>query len=531
MSVSRRAALGGLLGVVATGTLAGCATPNSGMMHGGHSNTAAGGTLSGDELKKAIERVEASRFASNKTTRLNVTQSVTRVELGAGKSAVAKTFDGRVPGAPLRASYGDLVRLTQNNQLGEDSSIHIHGLALRNDADGVPMLTQDEVASGTTHVQSFKAPHPGTYWYHSHTGLQIESGLYGSFIIDDPNERGEYDREWILVLDDWTLGLGKTPEEILKGLQTATHSHDDMSGMSGTDISGMDMSGMDMSGMDHSGMPGMQDQFGLGMGMSDVTYPAYIVNGRLPEDPEVFTAKVGERIRLRVINAASDTAFVFGVEGHTLTITHTDGFPVKPHKTESALLGMGERIDAVITVKSGAFSAFAIPVAKSGTPARAVLRTGASATPSVKSIPAKPKSIAQLFDLETLDENRLTGSPTATLQAMLMGTMVPYKWNINGNTDMHGSLFLLREGETVDLNFMNHTTMFHPMHLHGHTFQVVGAYGQKLINGPRKDTVIVKPMTQVTVRIQADNPGDWAIHCHNHYHMDSGMMGAIRYAL
>lgn len=526
MSVSRRKALGGLLGVVATGTLAGCANLNPGMDHGGHTPATEGGTLSGDELKKAIERVEAGRFASNKTTRLNVTQSVQRIDLGAGKTALAKTFDGRVPGSPLRASYGDLVRLTQKNQLGENSSIHIHGLALRNDADGVPMLTQDEVASGDTHVQSFKAPHPGTYWYHSHTGLQIESGLHGSFIIDDPNERGGYDREWILVLDDWTLGLGKTPEEILKGLQTATHSHDDMG-----DMSGMNMDGMDMSNMGGMHMAGMQDQFGLGMGMSDVAYPAYIINGRVPEDPEVFAAKAGERIRLRVINAASDTAFVFGVEGHPLTITHTDGFAVKSHNSESALLGMGERIDAIITVKSGAFSAYAIPVAKTGTPARAVLRTGANAIPSLKTIPTKPKSIAQFSDLETLDENRLTGSPTGTLQAMLMGTMVPYKWNINGNTDMHASLFELREGETVDLNFMNHTTMFHPMHLHGHTFQVISAYGQKLPNGPRKDTVIVKPMTQVTIRIQADNPGDWAIHCHNHYHMDSGMMGAIRYKL
>jgi FtsP/CotA-like multicopper oxidase with cupredoxin domain len=109
--------------------------------------------------------------------------------------------------------------------------------------------------------------------------------------------------------------------------------------------------------------------------------------------------------------------------------------------------------------------------------------------------------------------------------------MVPYKWNINGNQDMHGTLFELREGETVDLTFMNHTMMFHPMHLHGHTFQVVDAYGMALPNGPRKDTVIVKPMTSVTVRVQADNPGDWALHCHNTYHMDSGMMGAIRYKL
>ena len=526
MNVSRRAAIGGLLGVVATGSVAGCSTlPN---LIGGNNNQT--GTLAGDALRQAIERVEATRFSSNKTTRLNVTQALGKIDLGAGKSATAKTFNGTLPGAPLRAGNGDLVRLTQNNQLGENTSIHIHGLALRNDADGVPMLTQDEVAAGTTHVQSFKAPHPGTYWYHSHTGLQPESGLYGSFVIDDPNEPGGYDREWILMLDDWTVGLGKTPEQILDGLKSATSSNENMGGMSGMDMDMGNMGGM--SGMGNmSGMSGMQDQFGLGMGMSDVVYPAYIINGRVPQAPEVFAAKAGERIRLRVINAGSDTAFVFGVDGHPMTITHADGFAVKPHEATSVLLGMGERIDAVITVKDGAHSAFAIPVGKTGTTARAVLRTGSANIPSVATLPTTTQNVTQVFDLETVADNQLTGKSSGTLQAMLMGSMVPYKWSINGNTDMHATLFELREGETVDLNFMNHSMMFHPMHLHGHTFQVISAYGNNMPNGPRKDTVIVKPMTQVTVRVLADNPGDWAIHCHNSYHMDSGMMGAIRYKL
>jgi FtsP/CotA-like multicopper oxidase with cupredoxin domain len=139
--------------------------------------------------------------------------------------------------------------------------------------------------------------------------------------------------------------------------------------------------------------------------------------------------------------------------------------------------------------------------------------------------------VTQVVDLQAADDVLLTGKSSATLEAMLMGTMVPYSWNINGNTDMHATLFELREGETVDLNFSNHSMMFHPMHLHGHTFQVLDAYGRGLTNGPRKDTVLVKPMTSVRIRIQADNPGDWAIHCHNSYHMETGMMGAIRYKL
>jgi FtsP/CotA-like multicopper oxidase with cupredoxin domain len=519
MQITRRTALGGLMAVTATGALTACS--NLPWADGGATHSM---QPQSDALKAAIERVEAARFASNQTTHLNVEQVVAQVDIGNGKTLTAKTFSGQLPGKPLRANYGDLVKLNQVNKLDTNTSIHIHGLALRNDADGVPMVTQDEVGAGTSFTQSFKAPHPGTYWYHSHTGLQPEEGLYGSFIIDDPNEAGAYDREWILMLDDWTVGVGKNPEQILKDLKAATSSDHDMGGMN-------HMNGMGMSGMGDMNMAGMQDQFGLGMGMSDVAYPAYIINGRVAAAPEIFDAKPGERIRLRIINAGSDTAFVFGVEGHTMTITHTDGFSIEETQAQTVLLGMGERIDAIIKVQDGAFSAFAIPVGKSATAARAVLRTGTNAVPPVSTLPTTSKYVTQVSDLATTSKNRLTGTPSATLSAMLMGSMVPYSWNINGNTDMHATLFELREGETVDLNFMNHSMMFHPMHFHGHTFQVIGANGKQLPNGPRKDTVIVKPMASVTVRIQADNPGDWALHCHNSYHMDSGMMGVVRYKL
>ena len=513
MQIARRTALAGLLGVVAVGSTSGCTSSSTGFQ------------TPGESLMAAINRVEAARFSSNKTTKLEVTQRLAKVDLGEGSIVEAKTCNGLLPGAPLRANYGDLVKLTQKNELAEATSIHIHGLALRNDADGVPMLTQAEVAQGASFVQSFKAPHPGTYWYHSHNGLQPESGLYGSFIIDDPSEPGDYDAEWILMLDDWTLGLGDSPDQVLEKLKGA--STGDSHGMHGMSGMGMDMG--NMSGM--SDMTGIADQFGLGMGLSDVAYPTYLINGRRPGSPDVFVAKPGQRVRLRIINAASDTAFVFGVYEHDLTVTHTDGFAVKPKTGKAVLLGMGERIDAIITLKQGAHSVFAVPVGKEAAAARAVISTGTTPLPSAAAAPDYSGAILQVSDLQATEDNQLTGKPSASLQAMLMGQMAPYAWNINNNTDMHATLFELREGETVDLTFMNHTMMFHPMHLHGHTFQVVNAYGKALPNGPRKDTVIVKPMSSVIVRVQADNPGDWALHCHNGYHMETGMMGAIRYKL
>lgn len=511
MTVSRRAVLGGLIGAVAVPVLSACASGNP-----------LGATPISSDLQKAIERVEAKRFASGIKRKYELTQAATEIDLGNGQAILAKTFNGKLPGEAIRVSNGDLVSLVSKNTLGEDTSVHIHGLALRNDMDGVPGLTQSEIANGSSFTQTFKAPHPGTYWYHSHTGLQPESGLYGSFVIEDPNEKLAYDSEFVIMLDDWTLGIGNTPEQILEGLTSG-------SGGSGHDMGSMSGMGDMGSGM-MGGMSGMSDPATLGLGMSDVEYPAYIINGKFPEFPEVFAAKKNQRIRLRVINAASDTAFFFSLAGTEFTITHTDGFTVKPKKAKAALLGMGERLDVVFTVKSDVTQILAEAVGKTGTPGRAVVKVGSASVPESITYKANPIQVVQAHDLVTTDDHTLSGKPSANLSAMLMGSMSPYSWNINGNTDMHGELFQLREGETARMTIMNHSMMFHPMHLHGHTFQVKSANG-KNFNGPRKDTLIVKPMQSVVIDILADNPGKWAFHCHNTYHMHTGMMGAINYKL
>ena len=527
MDISRRTLLATGLGVTAAGTLAACGQVTDGLFGAGtHAGHNMDGTLLTDDLMKRIEAREAQRYGSGRTVKFKLSPQLASGSIGGGTKFTTKLYNGQLTGPLLRASVGDLMEITLDNQLDEPTTLHTHGLALRNDMDGVSGVTQGKVAAGASFVHSFKSPHAGTYWYHSHTGFQPEEGMYGPLVIDDPKEiTPDYDTEWIILIDDWTVGIGPTPQQQLDALIKAgggtTASSDGMGGMGMGNMNGM-------GGMNHSHMAG-EDTFGLGH--SDVPYNAYLVNGRRPEDPTVFTAKPGERIRLRVINAGSDTAFQFALQDHELTLTHTDGFPVVPFTTDSVVIGMGERYDAIVTAGSGVFGFVAQPIGKTGNPAMALLKTASGSAPKAGFKPAEfGKRVAQARDLQAHASVELTGTPEATASAMLMGSMAPYQWSINGTTDMFASPLIIPDGKTARVTFMNHSMMYHPMHLHGHTFQVRSIDGQQVASGARKDTVLVKPMTTVTVDVLADNPGNWALHCHNLYHMERGMMTVVKYA-
>ena len=315
----RRGFLTGALGVLA---LTGCAAQASG----------------GDFLDPASQRVddaEADRETTGETVTVTLTAAASTLTLG---TTTAETWSfGEIPAPVIRMNAGDRLQATLRNRLPEETTIHWHGLALRNDMDGVPAVTQEPVPAGGDFTYDFIAPHPGTYWFHPHVGAQLDRGLYGALIVDDPEETLDYDRDWVIILDDWLDGVTATPDEVLTELTR---------GMG------------DMGGMDHGSMGGPMRMGNTLMGASsdvlggdagDVFYPHYLVNGRGPDDPETFTAKPGERIRLRIINAGGDTAFRLALTGHRLTVTHTDGFPVEPTETDSLLLGMVERYDAIVT--------------------------------------------------------------------------------------------------------------------------------------------------------------------------------------
>ena len=482
--ISRRGLLLGGLAVSATGALAACAP---------RSSTRAAPTfgsptrLSPTPGQHVVEHTLTARPAT--------------LDLG-GATVDTWAFGDTAPGPLIRATAGDMLRVRVDNQLPADTTVHWHGIALRNEADGVPGLTQNPIATGDSFLYEFDAPDPGTYFYHPHVGVQLDRGLYAPLIIEDPREPGDYDLEWIVVLDDWVDGTGRSPDDVLATLTSAA----------GGSSEGMGGMGMGSGGM---GDPPFGDA-------GDVAYPHYLINGRVPTAPDVLHGKPGQRVRLRIINAGSDTLFTVAVGGHRLTLTHTDGYAVQPRETDAFYIGMGERYDAIVTLEDGVFPLVAAPYGKQGQ-AMALIRTGSGSTPRPTVHPAElDGAILEATDLRPAEATRLPSRDPDTSETVhLSGQMAPYRWAVNGAPYGKNDPIVIDKGDRVRLQLMNMTQMTHPMHVHGHTFA--------LPNGLRKDTVLIKPMSSLSVDLQADNPGSWMTHCHNVYHGEAGMMIALNY--
>ncbi len=439
-----------------------------------------------------------------------LTAKATTLDLG-GPRVDTWAYGDSAPGPLIRATAGDLLRVRVDNRLPAETSVHWHGIALRNEADGVPGMTQDPIATAGSYLYEFTAPDPGTYFYHPHVGVQLDRGLYAPLIIDDPAEPGDYDLEWVVVLDDWVDGTGRTPDDVLADLTADGKKK----GSGGTGMGGH------MGGGMGGGMGGMGGDPPFG-DAGDVDYPHYLVNGRVPASPDVLRAKPGQRVRLRIINAASDTIFTVALGGHRLTITDTDGFPVQPREAAAFHIGMGERYDAIVTLENGVFPLVAAPFGKKGT-ARALVRTAAGAAPGPEVRPAElDGEVLEVTDLKPAESSRLEPRAADSAEMVhLSGQMAPYRWAINGAAYGKNDPIMVRKDDRVRLQLMNMTPMTHPMHIHGHTFA--------LASGVRKDTVLVKPMSAVPIELQADNPGSWMTHCHNIYHAEAGMMIALNY--
>jgi multicopper oxidase len=488
--ISRRTLLSGGLGVAGLTALAGC-TDDDGLV---------------TPTSSAVTLAEAARHPGA-VRQIGLAPTVSDVDFG-GVVVSTWTYGGALPGKPIRVTAGEQIQATVLNRLPAETSIHWHGLALRNDADGVPHVTQQPIAAGAAYTYQFTAAHPGTFWLHPHTGVQLDRGLYAPLIVDDPHESLVYDDEWIVVLDDWLDGVdGRTPDAQLAQLSAG-------------------MGGMMSGGHDMMGMGGMTSSL-LGGDAGDVVYPYYLVNGRTLNDPDVHTGKPGQKLRIRFINAGSDTAFRVAVGGHSMTVTHTDGFPVTPVVTDALLIGMGERYDVLLTLGDGVFPLIALAEGKDAT-AQALIRTGGGSPPpaTVRPVELNRRIVTYRQFKADLKVALADKTPTRTIRLKLTGAMMTYDWAFDGKKFDHGRVdHVVSAGERVQVEYENTTTMWHPVHLHGHTFAVGGPAG------PRKDTAIVLPGQTLSTVFDADNPGRWMIHCHNAYHAEAGMMSLLGYRL
>ncbi|MHA5048397.1 multicopper oxidase family protein [Streptomyces sp. SD15] len=529
---TRRTVLGASIAVagtaVGTGVLSACSSSDSG--HSGHGGSGSGGAPKGyvDPAGQEVAAAEKKR-GSGPVREVRLTAAETSLDLG-GRTVKSWTYGGELPGKEIRVTAGDTLALTLANHLPESTTLHWHGIALRNDMDGVPDVTQRPVKSGGDFAYRFTVPHPGTYWFHPHSGTQQDRGLYAPLIVDDPKEPLAYDKEWVVVLDDWVDGVdGSTPDAVLKELSGGMGTGDD----GGMDHSGHDMANMSMRRTEttESSSPGPSRMLMgaesdlLGGDAGDVAYPYYLVNGRTAKAPSVFRARPGDRIRIRIINAGGDTAFRVALGGHEMTVTHTDGFPVRHATTDTLLLGMGERYDVLVTAKDGVFPLTALAEGKKAS-ALALLRTGGGSAPAASVRPKELDGRLLTADQLTADESVALKQrePDRTVKLQLTGGMEKYDWAFDKKPYRADQRHPVRSGERVRLVFSNSTSMWHPVHLHGHTFALAGVVG-----GPRKDTAIVLPNGTLTVDFDADNPGLWMVHCHNVYHSEAGMMTVLGY--
>lgn len=453
----------------------------------------------------------------------------TEVEIASGKRVMAWTYDGKMPGTEIRAKEGERLRITLKNGLPEDTSIHWHGIHQKgtNNMDGIPGLTQPAIAAGSAFTYDFIANAPGTYFYHPHSGLQIERGLSAALIVEPKNETLAYDREYTVVLDDWLDGSPDLAFEQLKqGISPADGLAQDPSQTPSSSHEG------EMMGMGHGSMSEGGEEC---CANTDVVYSTYLINGRAPEAAPEFEVKRDERVRFRVVNAGGATVFRVAVQGHKLTVTHSDGFPVHPVEVDAFEISPGERYDFLLTADSpGAWAIAAVSTGEPERGARAILRYAdarGSSAPPIDFLPDELRGeVLELSDLMSPDElgfPEVSVEPDREIDLVLSGSRRSYEWLINGKKGLDDPLEI-RSGERVRVSLRNRSMMWHPMHLHGHSFRVLDGAAR---NAPVKDTILIKPSMHGRAEIEflADNPGNWLVHCHHAYHLAAGMERLFKY--
>ncbi len=446
-------------------------------------------------------------------------------------------LNGSLPGPTLRFRVGDSARITVTNQLlKEETSVHWHGLLLPNAQDGVPRLTTPPIRPGASHVFEFPLKHPGTYWYHSHTGLQEQRGVYGSIIVESRNgDAMKADSEQVIVLSDWTQ---ESPAEVMRTLMTGNDWYAIRKG-NAQSIAGAARSGAlgDYFQRERSRMAPMD--------VSDVAYDGFLINGQRQIE---LSGKPGSKMRLRVINAAASTYFYLSSSSGPMLVVAADGPDIEPVSLDRILMGMAETYDIMVTVpKNGRCEL------------RATAQDGSGHTSAFfgngELKPAQDPPRPHLYSMDDMLAGSLVAmegdggsqearppspyrllhatSTTAlprnasrrTLELRLTGDMERYIWAINGKTAREDGVIQVKRGEILRFELVNDTMMHHPMHLHGHFFRVID--GDQDERAPLKHTVDVPPMGRRTIEFLADQQGDWLFHCHLLYHMHAGMSRVI----
>ncbi len=407
-------------------------------------------------------------------------------------------YEGTVPGPELRVRQGQPVRITVANKLDENTTVHWHGIRLPNGMDGVPGLTQTPIRPDESFVYEFTPPDAGTFWYHPHADSlqQLGRGLAGALIVEEA-EPVAVDRDLLWVIEDWRL----------------------------------DDKGQIASGFGNSMEAAMSGRIG-----NTVT-----INGRVPKSVSV---KAGERVRLRLVNAALARIVGLRFDGHVPVVVAHDGQPCDPYPPEGGrvVLGPAMRADLIIDMTGKPGQTYRVTddfyedlaykfvdlAYEAGKPTR---------DPRSEPPPKLPANPLPEPDLNAAERHEIV------LQGGMMGGMSGMgmtghgaTWAMNGMS-MTGDgqpnmppLFTIKRGKSCLLVVKNETMWWHPMHLHGHSFRVISRNGKPNPRREWRDTVLVPPRETADLAFLADNPGEWMFHCHVTDHQEAGMMSVIRIA-
>lgn len=411
-------------------------------------------------------------------------------------------YDGRVPGPEIRVRQGERLRLAVENKLPEETTVHSHGIRLPNSMDGVPHLTQEPIAPGETFVYEFDCPDAGTFWYHPHTNsaAQVGRGLYGALIVEE-HDKLAVDRDVVWLIDDWRLLKDAAVSQDFRNLHDITHA-----GRIGNTVT---------------------------------------VNGRVID---TFAVRAGERIRLRLINAANARIFALSLEEHSPQVIAIDGQPVEPHAPANGriLLGPAMRIDVLLDMTGRPGGRYSIrddfyagmkynfldlvydDVPLRAQPLEAPLRLAPNPL-------LEPDLAAATRQQIVLGGGMMGRMMSATVDGREMDMRSMFRsgiaWAMNGVAaidHVHEPMFTLERNRSYVIELINDTAWPHPMHLHGHSFRVISRNGKAEPLRPWQDTVLILGRDWAEIAFVADNPGDWMFHCHVLEHQIAGMMGVIR---
>ncbi|MGH8422349.1 MAG: copper resistance system multicopper oxidase [Pseudomonas fluorescens] len=503
-----------------------------------------------------------------------------------GNPRTAMTINGGIPGPLLRWREGDTVTLRVKNKLNADTSIHWHGILLPANMDGVPGLSFHGIEPDGMYVYQFKVRQNGTYWYHSHSGFQEQSGVYGPLVIDAKEpEPFQYDRDYVVMLTDWT---DEDPVSLMKTLKKQSDYYNYNKPTVGDFIHDVSEKGWGSTVADRKMWAEMKMNPTDLADVSGATY-TYLMNGQAPNSNWTGVFRPGEKLRLRFINGSGMTYFDVRIPGLKMTVVAADGLHVKPVSVDEFRIAVAETYDVIVEPTEAAYTLFAQSMDRTGF-ARGTLAAKAGLSPPVP--PLDPRPLVTMDDMgmggmdhgsmagmdhsamampgmqshpETEKDNPLVDmqamttapklddpglglrnngrrvltysdlrstfedpdgrDPSRTIELHLTGHMEKFAWSFNGVKFSDAEPVRLKYGERVRVVLVNDTMMTHPIHLHGMWSDLEDENGEFMV---RKHTIDMPPGSRRSYRVTADALGRWAYHCHLLYHMEMGMFREVR---